>query len=91
MTISIKEMFAFLEIVSQVLKDRADNSKHDLGIETTILSDGRSVGEHLRQLNKPAVLAKLIKLDSLENKRREKNRKRRVKSHSDDSELSLPQ
>ena len=85
-TMSIKEMFSFLESISLLLKDRADNSKYDKGIETTVLSDGRTVGEQLRQLPKNALLAKLIKLDNLENKRREKNRKRRVKDHELDQE-----
>jgi hypothetical protein len=86
-TMSIKEMFSFLETISAILKDRADVSKYDKGIETTLLSDGRTVGEYHRQLSKVAILTKLVKLDNLENRKREKNRKRRTKSHEHDEVL----
>jgi len=77
----LKEMFSFLEEVSLILKERADKSKIDKGIENTVLSTGRTVGELLRQSTKEVLLQKLIKLDHLEYLRREKNKKRRVKSH----------
>lgn len=81
MEVSLKEMFGFLETISLILKERSDMSKIDKGLESTILSNGRTVGEQLRSLNKDMLLSKLIKLDHLEDLRRLKNKKKRVKNH----------